>query len=203
MYPELCSLALKEWAVTVRALGLGLQILLLRKGGIRELGKHFQLMRNEFLLYPTFEHQQNDLVKADHRDIFTTEISTPPFQGTVMFSSWARVEAILNLEDINSLASLYPFHIWTSDYAEKRFHWKPKRPLTVMMIRTYHMEMPQIVQYYDSYGGCKSWVELVDRIPLGQLTPAVPDEDFENTMSNIKHILPRAEIMPISDMGNL
>jgi hypothetical protein len=36
-------IAFKEWAVTVRALAEGEQLLTLRKGGIREPEKHFKL----------------------------------------------------------------------------------------------------------------------------------------------------------------
>ena len=36
-------IAFKEWAVTVRALAEGEQLLTLRKGGIREPDKHFKL----------------------------------------------------------------------------------------------------------------------------------------------------------------
>ena len=35
--------AFKEWAVTVRALAEGEQLLTLRKGGIREDNKHFEI----------------------------------------------------------------------------------------------------------------------------------------------------------------
>ena len=63
MLPDQCQLALKEWAVTVQALALGQQVLLLRKGGIHELGKNFRVVGPEFLLYPTYGHQREDLVK--------------------------------------------------------------------------------------------------------------------------------------------
>ena len=46
--------ALKEWAVTVRALAEGEQLLTLRKGGIREEHKHFEIEHDRFFLYPTF-----------------------------------------------------------------------------------------------------------------------------------------------------
>ena len=59
-------IAFKEWAVTVRALAEGEQLLTLRKGGIREDGKHFELQHDRFFLYPTFDHQRNDLVRASH-----------------------------------------------------------------------------------------------------------------------------------------
>ena len=44
--------AFKEWAVTVRALAEGEQLLTLRKGGIREENKHFELDHERFFLYP-------------------------------------------------------------------------------------------------------------------------------------------------------
>src|ERR1700689_4871943 len=59
--------ALKEWAVTVRALAEGEQLLTLRKGGIRESEKHFALEHERFFLYPTFDHQRNDLVRESHQ----------------------------------------------------------------------------------------------------------------------------------------
>ena len=60
-------IAFKEWAVTVRALAEGEQLLTLRKGGIREPDKHFELEHDRFFLYPTFDHQRTDLVRESHR----------------------------------------------------------------------------------------------------------------------------------------
>ena len=60
-------IAFKEWAVTVRALAEGEQLLTLRKGGIREPDKHFKLEYEQFFLYPTFDHQRSDLVRASHQ----------------------------------------------------------------------------------------------------------------------------------------
>ena len=44
-------IAFKEWAVTVRALAEGEQLVTLRKGGIREPGKHFALDHDRFFLF--------------------------------------------------------------------------------------------------------------------------------------------------------
>src|SRR5437868_14958153 len=60
-------IAFKEWAVTVRALAEGEQLLTLRKGGIREPEKHFKLDYERFFLYPTFDHQRADLVRTSHQ----------------------------------------------------------------------------------------------------------------------------------------
>ena len=60
-------IAFKEWAVTVRALAEGEQLLTLRKGGVHEPNKQFELEHNRFFLYPTFDHQRSDLVRASHQ----------------------------------------------------------------------------------------------------------------------------------------
>src|SRR5919205_163866 len=60
-------IAFKEWAVTVRALAEGEQLLTLRKGGVHEPSKQFELEHNRFFLYPTFDHQRSDLVRESHQ----------------------------------------------------------------------------------------------------------------------------------------
>src|ERR1700677_156754 len=60
-------IAFKEWAVTVRALAEGEQLITLRKGGIREPGKPFRLAHERFFLYPTFDHKPGDLVRESHQ----------------------------------------------------------------------------------------------------------------------------------------
>ncbi len=70
MLPPVSSLALKEWAVAVRALVKGKQILMLRKGGIHRDDKEFRVVHPEFLLYPTYEHQNIELLKEEsHQDL--------------------------------------------------------------------------------------------------------------------------------------
>src|SRR5215211_5815003 len=61
-------IALKEWAIICKALEDGRQILLLRKGGIMEYRKGFEVKHNEFLLYPTFEHQSMESIKAEYKE---------------------------------------------------------------------------------------------------------------------------------------
>ena len=60
-------IAFKEWAVTVRALAEGEQLVTLRKGGISESDKRFKLDHDRFFLYPTFDHQRRDLVRESHQ----------------------------------------------------------------------------------------------------------------------------------------
>src|SRR5213593_1603576 len=81
-------IAFKEWAVTVRALAEGEQLVTLRKGGMRETGKHFRLEHDRFFLYPTFDHQRSDLVRESHQPELRRALEEgvwadgePPLQG--------------------------------------------------------------------------------------------------------------------------
>ena len=65
MLPPALNIALKEWDTVCRALAAGRQILLLRKGGIYESAGGFEIENRQFLLFPTFLHQNPQMLKDD------------------------------------------------------------------------------------------------------------------------------------------
>src|SRR6266542_328505 len=120
-------IAFKEWAVTVRALAEGEQLVTLRKGGIRESDKHFKLEYDRFFLYPTFDHQRIDLVRESHKpelrraleegvwadgepsvQAWTTDggISQP---DRVRIRGWAEVAGHYLVSDPRAVDALAPF----------------------------------------------------------------------------------------------
>src|SRR5215218_2058989 len=120
-------IAFKEWAVTVRALAEGEQLVTLRKGGIREPDRHFSLDHERFFLYPTFDHQRRDLVRESHQPELrrALEEGVWPDGGIsqpdrVRIRAWAEVAAAWTVTDQRTVDALTPFHVWTTDYAEKR-----------------------------------------------------------------------------------
>lgn len=189
MLPAQCQTALKEWAVTVRALDRGEQIFLLRKGGIREEGKDFRVQYPDFLLYPTFEHQKEGLLKEFYREELADILSTSQADGTITFSSWASVEEVIDVSDQERLDSLAPHHIWSSDYAQQRLRWKPRHPLSVILLRIYRLAEPVTVPYLTAYGGCKSWVGLDQSVTLGDLTPVLEESEFRRRVANVRDAL--------------
>ncbi len=184
--PERCQLALKEWAVTVDALARGQQILLLRKGGIHETGKDFRVMHREFLLYPTYEHQRAELLKPAEQPALSQLLDSRPPADTITFRHWARAEEILEVEAQERVADLSPHHIWTDEYAQSRLRWKPMLPLSILLLRVYRLAAPVAVPYLKEYGGCTSWVDIMPRIDLGQLEPALTDGEFAREVAAVK-----------------
>ncbi len=67
--PSVSDTALKEWASAVETLGRGEQILALRKGGIHREDRDFRFVYPEFLLFPTYEHQKEELIKPEFHAI--------------------------------------------------------------------------------------------------------------------------------------
>src|SRR5271168_558864 len=62
------KVGLKEWAAVCAALGEGRQIILLRKGGIYESAGEFEIEHRQFVLFPTYLHQNAEMVKERERE---------------------------------------------------------------------------------------------------------------------------------------
>ena len=197
--------AFKEWAVTVRALAEGEQLITLRKGGIREENKHFEIEHDRFFLYPSFEHQNAALVRDSHHPELGRALEEGvwadgepaassllqdggvPHPERVRIRAWAEVAASYLITDPRCVDALSPYYVWTPDYAEKRLAWKRRHPLHVMLLRVYRIPRPVTVKVRDEYLGCRSWLELQRELPF-EGTPVLSDEEFERVEAEIEAI---------------
>ena len=186
MQSKQCHIALKEWAVTVQALALGEQILLLRKGGIHESIKDFRVLHPEFLLYPTYEHQKAELLQPAYQPALEALLEQPRDPGEITFTHFARMEEALELLEQDKVDDLEPHYIWTTAYAQSRLRWKPTLPLSVMLLRVYRLEAPATVPWLPEYGGCTSWVEDLVEVPLDNMEPVISDEEFRRRVDEVK-----------------
>lgn len=188
MPPDHTHTALKEWAVTSAALGRGEQIIMMRKGGIREDGRHFKIEHEAFLLYPGLYHEGELLLKPDRRGLLQ-ETAGADFSREITFSVFCKLVETIEISESHQVNALDAFHIWSSEFPIKRFNWKPRHPLKLMMVRAYNLDRPVTVPVEASYAGCKSWVELVDVIDISNLTPALSDSEFATRLSEIHDAL--------------
>ena len=186
MLPNKCQMALKEWAVTVRAMAQGDQVLLLRKGGIHEDGKDFRVIHREFLFYPTYLHQKEELLQPAHQPALRKMLEQPQHNDRITFSHWAKAEEVLEISDQEKVDDLEAHYIWTTAYAQSRLHWKPMLPLSVLLLRVYKLEQPVTVPYLAEYGGCTSWVEVLSDVSLGRMEPVLEDSEFQGRVDDIK-----------------
>jgi hypothetical protein len=189
MLPDKCQMALKEWAVTVEAMAKGDQVLLLRKGGIHEDGKDFRVIHREFLFYPTYLHQKEDLLQPAYQPVLRKLLEQPQDNDRITFSYWARAEELLEISEQEKVDNLEPHHIWTTAYAQSKLHWKPMLPMSVLFLRIYKLEQPATVPYLPEYGGCTSWVEVLSDVNLGRMEPVLNDAEFQRRCDDIKRSL--------------
>lgn len=186
-------LALKEWAVVVRALLAGEQLLDVRKGGLREAGRHFGLGGDRFWLYPTFEHQQAELLKPAYRRWVTDDGPRAVDGGPVRLEGWAELVGVMTVTDGEELQRIGSKLIWTDDYAESRLRWKHRDPLWILALRAHRLDEPITVPWRDEYLGCTSWVELADAPDPRSVAsePATSDESFQARIGLIERELGR------------
>lgn len=180
--------ALKEWAIATEALEQGKTIMLLRKGGIKESQGRFQVPRNRILLYPTYEHQQPALLKPVYQSRVTPVTSGwHPEQVTI--SSWAEITDILPVSEENTIKALLPFHIWNERFISDRLKWKPRQPIYILLLRTYKLPAPQIINYRPEYGGCTSWIDLGLGIESDRTSPVFPEDTYKHLTTEIRQII--------------
>jgi hypothetical protein len=192
--------AFKEWAVIVRALLEGEQILDVRKGGLREDGRHFGVQASRVWLYPTTEHQRPELLKPAYRH--TIELSPgSPVGEPITIPGWADIVGVATLTDPDQLARLDSKLIWTFDYAESRLNWKKRDPLWVLVMRVYRLRDPLTVPWNEDYGGCTSWVDLAglpdDPVELPS-EPALSDTAFNARKKGVVAELPGDLSTPVA-----
>lgn len=159
-------IALKEWAIVCKALEDGKQILLLRKGGIMEFRKGFEIKHNEFFLYPTYEHQSKSSIKDEYipylesllYDRHDNEKKYDSNKNSI--NLFAQVYEIIEITDRAILPKLQNYHIWNNEYVTMRINYNPTKPLNILLLRIFKIKEPLRVDIKDEWAGCKSWLNI-------------------------------------------
>jgi hypothetical protein len=184
---ENIPIALKEWAVAVDALETGEQIMIMRKGGIIEETRDFQLESNAFFLFPTYEHQKKELLKDAYQPRLDQILDeTDAKEAKVLITSYAEAAADIEVTSQEELDRLFPFHIWTEHFAEERLRWKRTKPLHILILRVYKLEKAVELPVLPEYIGCKSWISLKMKLAEGiSKSPVLSDEEFSRRKAMI------------------
>ncbi|MBC8080971.1 MAG: DUF1802 family protein [Gorillibacterium sp.] len=181
------TFALKEWAVIVKALTDGKQLLLMRKGGIAEETKDFQLESRSFYLYPTYEHQRIELLKDEYQSELVKLLEDwNPDDARVEIGCRAEVVEDIEIRSQEELDKLSSFAIWTESFSEERLKWKKKQPLHLLLLRVYNLKEPVRIPIKPEYGGCKSWVSIDVDLRGHEEIAVLDDIIFKKSIQDIK-----------------
>ena len=180
--PASLSIALKEWATVCRALENGRQMLLLRKGGILESIGGFELENPQFLLFPTYLHQNLAMLKPEAHADFEPHTAEPE---RILLSTMGVVTDIVQLRARGQMDPLDAEHVWTPPLIDMRFNYRPSNPLYLLIVRAYRLREPVVIENTPAYAGCKSWVALDSRIETHGAMPIMNDVQYERRREEI------------------
>jgi len=172
---EQLQIALKEWDVVVQALATGRQMILLRKGGIYESAGEFELEHPQFLFFPTYLHQNLNMLKPDAHVGFEPRSVEPE---RITLSTAGVVTDIVRLKSRAQMDALDDQHIWTKPLIDMRFNYRPENPLYLMLVRAHRPAQPVTVNNTRAYAGCKSWVPLEEPVSTSNAKAVIDDEAF-------------------------
>ena len=170
--------ALKEWAAIEQILAAGHTSLLLRKGGIRERKRDFEVDHREFWLFPTHYHQNPDELVPGFKWALQSGRAAEPDGDHVRIEHYAVVQDAFRVEDPAVLRRLEGLHPLTSETVESRFHYRDRLYLHVLLLRVYRLQEPYVIPNTLDYEGCISWVELDDPLSTIGAIPVLDDLEF-------------------------
>ena len=190
-------IAFKEWAVTVRALAEGEQLVTLRKGGIREPRQALRARARPLLPVPDVRPP----AQRPRARVPPARAAPRARGGRVARRRAARPRADARRRDPAARPRADPRlgrgRRRLDDHRPARAStrcrrstcgrpttprsacaWKRRHPLHVLLLRTYRIPRPVTVSVRDDYGGCRSWLEITRDLPF-EGTPVLSDEEFE------------------------
>lgn len=179
------TLALKEWAIIVHALGTGKQTLLLRKGGLHERRGQFATDPTEFFLFPTFVHQMAQGVVSEAATGLHTVMESQPPAEQLVISHYATVEDLMWLDSRDRLDALAGLHCWTPETVAHRFAYGKTLGIHLFILRVYRLPQACTLPLLKRYGGCRSWVELEQPLSTVGAVPVLDEKAFAEHVQEV------------------
>ena len=186
--------AFKEWAIVCDALGKGQQSIIFRKGGIHEGKRGFQFKHDQFFLFPTRFHEQEQNIKLGSH----SESSLPSeyeLGEKVEIQFFCKIQSIKTLDDWDVIKSLEAFHIWNDSTIKERYEWSmsgEEEPfISLAILRVY--KFGEVIQfpYEKKYGGCRSWLQIpeIREYDFELFEPVIADQEFDKLLHQINQII--------------
>lgn len=194
--------ALKEWSTTVEALGKGRVVAVWRKGGIQDKPsvkkpfESFNVEQDQFVLFPTFTHQNLDNIKKEFWPLHD-QSTGPNKDNQVKVKYWAEVEEEIEVETIDQLLNISGQLINSDEHLVSSWNLYPDHKGKILFLRTYSLSDPILVPNSDEYSGCKSWIELKINVPKIGSKALLPFKDFSEKIRLVKALMEQASSLTI------
>ena len=150
-------------------------MILLRKGGIYESAGEFEIEHRRFLLFPTYLHQNTEMLKpGEHAAL--NPIKAEPDKIAISFAG--EITDIIPMTNRTAMDALDNEHIWTSKLIDMRFNYRPENPLYLLLVRAYRLGNVVTIDNTPAYAGCKSWVPLDRAVETRDAIPVLDDSEY-------------------------
>lgn len=183
--PDKLAVALKEWSLACDLLSKGEQTVLIRKGGIWEPGGRFTLRCDQFLLYPTIEHQSRAMLNERYSNMVLPDPATA--RKEVSITSWSQVVQWQHLNSVEEVLAIHPEHPWSESFADMRFSFNPYEPVTALFLRVWNLPKPTVVPMRPEFGGCRSWIDVMGPFDLSGSKAALDETELQNRISSARN----------------
>ena len=183
----------------MHALLEGEQIVDVRKGGLHEDGRHFDVATRRCWLSPDRRAPTGRAAQARLRALGRSRRRLARRRSRSRVQGWADIVDVATITEPEHLDALDSKLIWARDYVESRFTWKRRDPLWVLVLRVHRLDdSAHRCRGTTTYGGCTSWVDY-DGLPDDPATlpsePVLSDVAFEAKHKGIREALP-AGVLP-------
>lgn len=175
--------AFKEWAVICEALGAGLQSVIIRKGGLAEGKAGFAFRHDEFLLFPTWFHEQLEKTTLPPDTVVPEE---PGEELEVRYT--ATIEWSGLLSDWQRVSRLRALHVLRDSVVEERYRYRETEGVQVAFVRVYRLDPPIRLRNEKRYGGCRSWIDLPE-VEGSVLVSVISDEEHQRRRKLLEELL--------------
>jgi hypothetical protein len=101
----------------------------------------------------------------------------------------ARVERVFVVpaEDEAKLHAVH--HIWSADYIDLRYSFRPEHPLLCLALRVFALPEPYMLPIRPEYTGCRSWLELEAPLSCAEARPVLNEAEFGREMEELRVVL--------------
>jgi hypothetical protein len=186
------NVALKEWAVVLKALEEGKQTILLRKGGITEAAEGYSPEHPEFFLFPTIEEESAHNFKPDWRPRVPAIERENKDPKRVHFRLYAVAEHSDKITDWETCKRLIPLTVMSDEAVEKAFNEGDWVGLCLFLVRVYSLPVPMDLPNKPAYAGDPLWVRLETSMFTVGSFAAIPDGAWPYTRGKILKIVESA-----------
>jgi hypothetical protein len=211
------DVAFKEWSIVDSALGAAEQTVLIRKGGIHEKHGRFEVEHERFLIYPTRLHQSPDMLKEPWRSRLAKSDDSPGaassdsnklaespgglesvknapgragIQALIALRHFVTVQDIFLAPPEEHMARWDALHIYSPELIRARHHYRPDRPLYILLVRVYRLATPHSIIETSAYAGCRSWVRLNEKVDATDALAVLDEQSFAAAREHIRTIAP-------------